>query len=62
MTAFKLLGAALVIYVAYALAYGRVYARHGVWGKSYSRDDDPWSYWSSIVVYVGLAVALLFIF
>ena len=62
MNAFKLLGAALVIYIDYALAYGQVYARRGLWGANYRRENDPWVYWSTIAVYAGLSVALLFFF
>jgi hypothetical protein len=57
---FRLLGVLLGLYVAYGVANGEVYARSGVWGRTFRRDEDSWSYWSTIVVYCGLTLALLF--
>jgi len=59
---FRLLGVLLGLYVAYGLANGEVYARSGPWGRTFYRDQDAWRYWSAIVVYCGLTVALLFYF
>jgi len=62
MSVFKLLGALLILYLAHALSTGQVYARRGVWGAFSRRDDEPVRYWSTIVIYAVLAVALLFYF
>ena len=59
---FRLLGVLLGLYVAYGLAHGEVYARSGVWGRTFYRDQDAWRYWSTIAIYCGLTVALLFYF
>jgi hypothetical protein len=55
---FKLLAALLASYIVYGLATGVIYAKSGMWGRSYQRDGDPRAYWSVIVVYCLLAVAL----
>jgi hypothetical protein len=59
---FKLLGLLLACYVALALQRGVVFAKSGPWGRSYWRDVDGLAYWSAIVCYVLLSVALIFIF
>lgn len=62
MPLFKALGTLLALYVVYALATGRVYAKHRWWGRSWERDTDPLPYWTGIAVYGGLSVALWFVF
>jgi hypothetical protein len=62
MIAFKLLGAILVLYVAYALNSRAIYARRGIWGTTYRRDADPARYWSTLAAYTALSIALLFLF
>lgn len=59
---FKLLGALLALYIAQCLATGAVFAKSGLWGRTYRRDDDAFHYWCAIVVYAGLALALFFWF
>lgn len=59
---FRLLGILLACYVALALQRGVVYAKSGPWGRHFDRDDDPFHYWSAIVCYVLLSLALLFVF
>ena len=59
---FRLLGVWLGLYVAYGLAHGEVYARSGVWGRTFYRDQDAWRYGSTIAIYCGSTVALLFYF
>lgn len=59
---FRLLGVLLGLYVAYGVANGEVYARSGAWGRTFRRDEEAWRYWSTIAVYGGLTVALLFYF
>jgi hypothetical protein len=59
---FDLLGGLLAIYTAYAVWTGAVYARHRAWGRSFLRSEAPFNYWSTVVVYTGLALALVFYF
>jgi hypothetical protein len=59
---FDLLGILLAIYAAYAVWSGSVYARHRMWGRSFLRAEEPVGYWSIIVIYFGLALALVFYF
>lgn len=59
---FKLLGVLLICYVIQALVTGSVYAKSGPWGRTFHRDEQAWSYWSAVVCYSLLSVALLFVF
>lgn len=59
---FKLLGVALGCYVARALARGSVYAKSGVWGRTFTRSDNAFGYWSAIGAYTLLAIALALVF
>lgn len=59
---FKLLGVLLACYVALSLQRGVVFAKSGPWGRHYRRDEDGFAYWSAIVCYVMLSLALIFIF
>ena len=59
---FKLLGLLLLVYVAYAMLRGEVYARAGIGGAKVERAARPAYYWAVIVAYVGLAIALLTVF
>ncbi len=59
---FKVPGVLLALYVGHALVRGAVYARTGIWGRSFRRDGEPWSYWSAIMAYSLLSLALMFIF
>ncbi len=59
---FRVLGIALGCYVAYGLATGTVYAKSGVFGRNFSRDEDGFGYWSAIGAYTLLSVALVFWF
>jgi hypothetical protein len=59
---FKGLAALLASYLAYGLTVGEIYAKRGVWGANVKRAEQPFNYWSTIVVYAGLAAALFFAF
>ena len=59
---FKLLGAVLAVYLAYALATGVVIARSGPGARRIVRDDSPRDYWCVIVIYTALAIALVTVF
>ena len=52
----------MAIYVMVALRSGHVYARSGPWGRDFERDGDPRRYWSAIVSYSLLSIALIFVF
>ena len=59
---FKLLGVLVAAYVAYGLATGAIYAKSGVWGRTFRREEDALGYWSAIVAYTVLAAMLFFLF
>lgn len=56
---FKLLGVLLSGYVVYAVTAGRVVAKSGPWARVVLRHERPRYFWSVIVIYAALAVALL---
>jgi len=62
ITVFKVLGAAVALYVLYALSTGEVFAKRGMWGATARRDEQPLQYWSTVVVYTVLSAMLLFVF
>jgi hypothetical protein len=45
-----------------ALVTGTVYAKSGIWGAWFRRSDSAFRYWSAIVCYGLLSLALLFVF
>jgi hypothetical protein len=59
---FKVLGALLLGYVAHCLYTGRTFAKSGMWGREFVRDEHPFRYWSAIAAYALLAVALVTVF
>jgi hypothetical protein len=59
---FKVLGGLLALYVLLSLTTGTVYARSGLRGRTYRRDEDAPDYWTAIVGYAVLTLALLFWF
>jgi hypothetical protein len=59
---FQTLGVLLAIYVIYALACGRVYAKDRWKGATFERGVQPGRYWTTIVIYAGLSAALYFVF
>ena len=59
---FKTLGLLLAGYVVIAVLSGTVYAKSGVWGRTFRRLDEPLRYWSAIAAYGLLSVALIFWF
>jgi hypothetical protein len=59
---FILLGLLLAAYVVQALVTGTVYAKSGVWGARFSRSENALRYWSALVCYGLLSLALLFVF
>jgi hypothetical protein len=52
----------MLCYVGHGLVTGRTFGRYNTWGRTFQRDADPWLYWSTLVAYSVLAVALFFFF
>jgi hypothetical protein len=59
---FDLLGVCVALYASYAAVTGSVFVRHRAWGRTVLRSDEPIYFWSVIVIYGLLAVALVFYF
>ncbi|HEX5755100.1 MAG TPA: hypothetical protein VFY12_01940 [Arenimonas sp.] len=59
---FKLLGVIVGLYTAYAATQGEVYAKHRAWGRSIRKDEEPKYFWTVIVIYTALSIALLTVF
>lgn len=59
---FRALGLLLAGYIVVAVLNGAVYAKSGVWGRTFRRDEKPLHYWSAIAVYGLLSLALVFWF
>jgi amino acid permease len=59
---FKILGVLLFFYVAISFATGNIYAKDRAWGRTYRRDENPWNYWSTLVIYSLLSIAMFFLF
>jgi hypothetical protein len=59
---FRILGILVLGYVGYGLFTGQIYGRYHAGGRTFQRDADPWLYWSTLVVYFILAIALFFFF
>jgi hypothetical protein len=61
-TLFGALGLLLAGYIVVAVLSGAVYAKSGLWGRTFTRADEPLRYWSAIAAYVLLSLALMFWF
>ena len=59
---FKLLGLVLAVYVVFAAVTGQVLVKAGMGGRRVHRDESPEYFWVCIVIYAGLAVALMTLF
>jgi len=59
---FRLLGILLAVYVVRCVLHGTVLVRSGPGARTLHRETEPTQYWSGIVIYSLLVVALLFIF
>jgi len=51
-----LVGFALVGYSAYAISTGRVLGKF----RSYSRSENPWSFWVAVLITFGVGAVFLF--
>jgi hypothetical protein len=59
---FRLLGALVALYTAYAALRGEVFAKSGPSGRIVSRAGSPKYFWAVIGVYALLGLALLTVF
>lgn len=59
---FTALGVLVAGYVVLAVLNGSVYAKSGVWGRTFRRLDQPLRYWSALAAYALLSAALIFWF
>jgi uncharacterized membrane protein YiaA len=59
---FRMLGIVVLLYVAYALVTGEVYAKSGWRGRSVYRRDERGYFIAVIVTYTLLGVALITVF
>ena len=59
---FRALGLLLAGYIVVAVLSGALYAKSGVWGRSFKRSEMPLQYWSAIAAYALLSLALMFWF
>jgi hypothetical protein len=59
---FRLLGVLVALYTLYSTLRGEVYARFGAGGRAVSKVEEPGWFWTTIVIYAGLSLALMFVF
>jgi hypothetical protein len=59
---FRIIGVAVLVYAAIALARGEVFARSRLWGRTISREESPEYFWVVLVIYAALGLALIFVF
>lgn len=59
---FRALGILVLLYVCYALATGKVFAKNGPRGSMVSREENPGYFAAVIAVYIILGIALLTVF
>jgi hypothetical protein len=59
---FQIGGVALLCYVVRSYMLGEVYARFGIGGRRFRRDEEPFRYWFILASYTLLAIAMFFFF
>ena len=59
---FKGIGILVAAYTLWAIFDGKVYAKSGAWGRPVVKADEPRYYWTVIVIYACLSVALMTVF
>ncbi|HSO06385.1 MAG TPA: hypothetical protein VLW45_04050 [Pelomicrobium sp.] len=62
MTLWQALGVVVGLYTLYAAVQGKVFAKHGPWGRTIERAESPGYFWTVIAIYAGLSVALFTVF
>lgn len=59
---YKLLGVVLMIYTVFSMFQGEIYAKSGVWGNVVERTKHPVYFWTVVLIYLALSLALLTVF
>ncbi|MBA8883092.1 hypothetical protein [Dokdonella fugitiva] len=59
---FKIIGIFVLLYVAHAVATGRVLAKSGIRMREVLREESPRYYWTVVVIYAALSLALFTVF
>ena len=59
---FRIIGVLVAVYTLYALFSGRVWAKKGPGAEEILRQESPGYFWTVIVIYFGLSLALVFYF
>lgn len=59
---FKFLGALVALYTMHAATRGEVVAKAGPGSRTVVRGESPRYFWCVIVIYAGLALAMIFLF
>ena len=59
---FKAIGVLVALYAVYGAAAGEIFAKRGASGGMVKRSESPFNYWATISVYIGLSLALFFVF
>jgi hypothetical protein len=62
LSLFDLLGIVVGVYALYAVCVGRVFIKSGPGGRWVQRSESPEYFWVSVVIYLGLAIALVAVF
>ena len=62
MILFDLLGFVVGVYALYSACVGRVFIKSGPGGRWVQRSESPEYFWVSVVIYLGLAIALIAVF
>lgn len=62
MALFKVVGVLMAFYTTRSAWRGAVFARSGAWGRMIRRDGAPACFWTVIVIYGLLSLALLTVF
>jgi hypothetical protein len=59
---FRIIGVLVALYTLYALVTGSVWAKAGISAREILRQESPGNFWTVIVIYTALSVALIFYF
>jgi hypothetical protein len=62
MILFKCLGVLVGAYAAYSAMSGSVHVKSGAWGRTVERSESPEYFWTAIVIYGLVSLALITIF
>ena len=59
MDILKLLGVGFLAWAAWSLVNGRVFVKSGMWGVWVEREEEPFRFWSSVILYAVLGIGAL---